>query len=137
MKDSLLASLYIQVELLRGEIEEKNLLIRTLTLREADVYRYRYIDDQINSTDHDSSSDSGSRETLNKSSDTFKCSVSSASEVNEMNTFVNETQDTNEDFNMLYAKYEEFEDAELKKKNIYVRRKVTMIYLTGELIILM
>ena len=62
MKDSLLASLYSQVESLRGEIEENNLLIQTLTLREADVYRYRYTDDQINSTDRDSTSDSGSRE---------------------------------------------------------------------------
>ena len=47
-KDSLLASLYSQVEFLRGEIEEKNLLIRTLILREGDVSRNRYTDDQIN-----------------------------------------------------------------------------------------
>ena len=48
-------------------------------------------------------------ETLNTSSDTFKCSVSSESEVNEMNTSVNETQD---------IKFKEFEEAELKKKII-------------------
>ena len=107
LKDSLLACLYSQVESLRGEIEEKNILIQTLTLGEAGVYRYT--DDQINSTDHDSSADSGSRETLNTSSDTFKCSVSSESEVNEMNTSVNETQD---------IKFKEFEEAELKKKII-------------------
>ena len=37
-KDALLASLYSQVEFLRKEIEEKNLFIRTLLMRENDVY---------------------------------------------------------------------------------------------------
>ena len=32
-----------------------------------------------------------------------------------MNTCVNETQDINEDFNMLYVKFKKFEEAELKK----------------------
>ena len=100
-KDSLLASLYSQVEFLRGEIEEKNLLIRTLILREGDVSRYRYTDDQINSTEDEFSSNSGSRETFNESIS------SSASEVNE-------TQDIYEDFNVLYAKFKEFEE-EVKK----------------------
>ena len=102
-KDSLLASLYSQVEFLRGEIEENNLLIRTLILREGDVSRYRYTDDQINSTEDESSSNSGSRETFNESIS------SSASEVNE-------TQDIYEDFNVLYAKFKEFEEEEVKTK---------------------
>ena len=36
-KDALLASLYSQVEFLKGELEEKNLLIHTLIINEADV----------------------------------------------------------------------------------------------------
>ena len=39
-KMSLLASLYSQVEFLLAEIEEKNLLIRTLLIKESDVYNY-------------------------------------------------------------------------------------------------
>ena len=39
-KDALLASLYSQVEFLRGELEEKNLLIRTLIIKESEVYNY-------------------------------------------------------------------------------------------------
>ena len=39
-KDALLASLYSQVEFLRNELEEKNLLIRTLIIKESDVYNY-------------------------------------------------------------------------------------------------
>ncbi len=37
-KDALLASLYAQVEFLRNQIEEKDLLIRTLIINENDVY---------------------------------------------------------------------------------------------------
>lgn len=37
-KDALLASLYSQVEFLRSEIEEKNLLIHTLIIRDSDIY---------------------------------------------------------------------------------------------------
>ena len=39
-KDALLAALYSQVEFLRNELNEKNLLIRTLIIRESDVYNY-------------------------------------------------------------------------------------------------
>ena len=39
-KDALLASLYSQIEFLRKELEEKNLLIRTLLINEGDVYNY-------------------------------------------------------------------------------------------------
>ena len=39
-KDALLASLYSQVTFLKNEIEEKNLFIRTLMLRENDVYNF-------------------------------------------------------------------------------------------------
>ena len=39
IKDALLASLYSQVEFLRNEINEKNLLIRTLIIWEADMYQ--------------------------------------------------------------------------------------------------
>ena len=45
------------------------------------------------------------------SSDNSKWSVQSLSEVNEMNNAVNVTHDTNEDFDMLYAKLKEFEEA--------------------------
>ena len=44
MKDSLLASLYSQVEFLRSEIEEKNLFIRTLLIRESDYENRIYSD---------------------------------------------------------------------------------------------
>ena len=95
--------MYSQVEFLREEIGEKNLLIRTLILREGDVSRYRYTDDQINSTEDESSSNSGSRETFNES-----ISLSTSE--------VNETQDIYEDFNVLYAKFKEFEEEEVNKK---------------------
>ena len=39
-KDALLAALFSQVEFLRNELNEKNLLIRTLIIRESDVYNY-------------------------------------------------------------------------------------------------
>ena len=39
-KDALLASLYSQVKFLKNELDEKNLLIRTLIIKESDVYTY-------------------------------------------------------------------------------------------------
>ena len=39
-KDALLASLYSQLDFLKNELDEKNLLIRTLIIKEADVYNY-------------------------------------------------------------------------------------------------
>ena len=50
-KDALLASLYSQIEFLRKELEEKNFLIRTLLIKEGDVYNYitRNTDDVDNS----------------------------------------------------------------------------------------
>ena len=51
-KDALLASLYSQIEFLRNELEEKNFLIRTLLIKEGDVYNYiaRNSNDGDNST---------------------------------------------------------------------------------------
>ena len=37
-KDALLASLYAQVEVLKNQLEEKDLLIRTLIMKDNDVY---------------------------------------------------------------------------------------------------
>ena len=37
-KDALLASLYTQVEFLKNQLEEKDLLIRTLIMKENDIY---------------------------------------------------------------------------------------------------
>ena len=39
-KDALLASLYSQVEFLKNELDDKDLLIRTLIIKESDVYTY-------------------------------------------------------------------------------------------------
>ena len=39
-KDALLASLYSQVDFLKNELQEKNLLIRTLIIKDADVHDY-------------------------------------------------------------------------------------------------
>ena len=39
-KDALLASLYTQVEFLKNQIEEKDLLIRTLVIKENDIYTH-------------------------------------------------------------------------------------------------
>ena len=36
-KDALLATLYVQVEFLKTELEEKNLLIRTLIIKDSEV----------------------------------------------------------------------------------------------------
>ena len=51
-KDALLASLYAQVEFLKTELEEKNLLIRTLILKDSEVVCNDY-----NSSNSDSSSE--------------------------------------------------------------------------------
>ena len=63
-KDALLASLYSQVEFLRSEIEEKNLLIRSLIIKENEVYdgidnRDNSIHSTCSSSDTDSSYSGG------------------------------------------------------------------------------
>ena len=40
-KNALLASLYSQLDFLKKELDEKNLLVRTLIIKEADVYNPR------------------------------------------------------------------------------------------------
>ena len=51
-KDALLASLYSQVEFLKSQIEEKDLLIRSLLIKEADVYAYPEVLSRNSSNQH-------------------------------------------------------------------------------------
>ena len=53
-KMSLLVSLYSQVEFLKSEMEEKNLLIRTLLMKESDVYNYNNSEHRHTDTDNGS-----------------------------------------------------------------------------------
>lgn len=53
-KDALLASLYSQVNFLRQEIEEKNLMIRTLMIRDHEVYNYVPSGSSYTTTDNES-----------------------------------------------------------------------------------
>ena len=55
-KDTLLASLYSQVELLRDELEEKNLLIRTLIIKDVQNYSVNLSDTRLSSSSSSSSS---------------------------------------------------------------------------------
>ena len=60
-KDSLLASLYSQVNFLRQELEEKNLMIRTLLIKDHEVNNYYYPSPNISihsNTDTESGSES-------------------------------------------------------------------------------
>ena len=65
-KNALLSSLYSQVEFLRSQLEEKDILIRTLLLRDQDVRHYSEQSDGSSETDSTSttSDDDATAETL-------------------------------------------------------------------------
>ena len=90
-KDSLLASLYSQVEFLRHELEEKNILIRTLIIRDKDHYNNcNIVDSQRNNTvNHRSKSDFSI--SYSQNNDGMECSSlnNSFKMVDEVNDSVN------------------------------------------------
>ena len=141
-KDALLASLYSQVEFLRNELVEKNLLIRTLIIKNANTYQNsneivtnEIIDTELSSTLTESKDENVSL--LNASSSTKANSV----EINESEDDEMEDEDLSIFFKRIHQEFEddkemnihqEFEDD--KEMNIkfqlkYVREELHSRYI--------
>ena len=107
-KDALLASLYSQLEFLKNELEGKNLLIRTLIIKEADAYNYNEgpysvseMDSNSKCADEDDRGDSESEENLHNSNHV------SESVENRTDEFYNDDMSivTDDYFKTLYMQY--------------------------------
>ena len=138
-KDALLASLYSQVTFLKNEIEEKNLFIRTLMLRENDVYNFgntRSVSLTSNDDSHIENNDNRDEIASSVSHqdesiyilDEYNTSSSESSQdgthiIDELSTYNDDScNEFNEEvyFKDLYLQYKEFEKEqkiESEKKN--------------------
>ena len=96
-KDALLASLSSQLDFLKNELEEKNLLIRTL-IRESDVYNH-------STSTHSDSNMEGNDESDGSSVDN-KSNRESVSENTGDEFYDDDDSATDEYFNDLYVQYE-------------------------------
>ena len=121
-KDALLASLYSQVEFLKQELEEKNLLIRTLIIKESEVYKY-YAE---STTDSETNSSSSSiHENINKTSIYTDAPMLSANEdIPDDNDLDDEI-----DFHDLYLQYVKDMEEENREKSRRKQVEDVLIYL--------
>ena len=131
--DALLASLYSQVEFLRNEIEGKNLLIRTLIIKESDVYNCVNWSAQNTTSDtsNSSSTDESEHDNLSGSDVTYSGElVHSENLLRNLETPKQRTSDdgdnnnnteeydsfSDDDYNNLYLQYERDRNEENIKK---------------------
>ena len=138
-KDALLASLYSQVEFLRTQIVEKDLLIRSLIIKESDIFNYESsrnveVKNMVISNCRDVN--------VNESDDNILDNVNSTSPNKDRTTNLNETGDTDDElgddtddtelgdntdddvfFNRLYNEYMQCRNEELERQLKDVREQ--------------
>ena len=124
-KDALLASLYSQVEFLGTQIEEKDLLIRTLIIKESDIYNY----ESSRNIEADNSVTSLRQETnINVNGDNNSDSVKTRS-CNNSNDGTIDLDETGDDINdesffkRLYIEYVQSRNEELDRQLKDVREQ--------------